>query len=67
MNKELMPKLIEKVELAILQDEVLVLHYEALKGNMSKKEDIAQMDLIIDSKKKEIEFNKNYVKFASTI
>lgn len=67
MNKELMPKLIEKVELAILQDEVLVKHYEQLKTNIKEKKDIAQMDLIIESKKKEIEFNKNYVKFASTL
>jgi hypothetical protein len=60
-------KLIEKIELAILQDEILVKFYESLKENMKEKKDIAQMDLIIDGKKKEIEFNKNYVKFASTL
>lgn len=60
-------KLIEKVELAILQDEILVKFYESLKTKLTKKEEIAQMDLLIQGKNKEIEFNKNYVKFASTI
>jgi hypothetical protein len=53
--------------LAILQDEILVKFYESLKIGIKEKKDIAQMDLIIDGKKKEIEFNKNYVKFASTL
>lgn len=60
-------QLIQKVELAILQDEILVKFYESLKDKLTKKEEIAQMDLLIQGKNKEIEFNKNYVKFASTL
>ena len=60
-------QLIQKVELAILQDEILVKFYESLKDKLTKKEEIAQMDLLIQGKNIEIEFNKNYVKFASTL
>ena len=67
MKNEYFIPVMDKVEMAILQDEILVKFYESLKENIKEKKDIAQMDLIIASKKKEIDFNKNYVKFAQTL
>lgn len=66
MEKEIIQKQIELANKDVIEKEILIGYLETLKKDMTKEEK-AQTDIKITALKRDINFNKGYVEYASNL
>lgn len=66
MKKEVIQKQIDNAEADIIKNEVLIGYLEVLKKEMGMtKQEKANTDMKIEALRRDIKFNKGYIKYAS--